>query len=268
MPANVSSLPMSLLRRHLGSLQGRLTRAAHMSGAVTQTKKWSPNDATRKRCRLVMATMVFVSILAVAAVRPDPASAEPIGWCEPETGDVCYGTSVKDGVRYVSFFAYGAERAEICVFGPRGERDCKGGRPQPFGQSGQVRLKLRWSSNFPNRGRGRYRIEGPPEIEDVAFEFGTGFDLCAPVPDTSTPGFASDVRVAALSCARARKLIPLAERQERRTRKCSATRCRINRTVTIQGFRCRFGDIDARSVDQSVRCQRGSQRLNWRINFP
>lgn len=213
--------------------------------------------------------LCLLGILALSASASSGAAlASSIGWCS-QTGDTCLSTSEENGVRYVSLGApekY-ANRAAICIASPGGRRDCRSGRVKRFRSF--YRVKLRWAARFPNRGPGRYRIIGPPEYENVAFEVGTGFELCAPVPDTETPGFASEVRVARIPCALARKFIPRVEEHERRTRQCAEMpQCRENRTVTVQGFRCRFGPIVERSATQPVRCRRARKRVNWRINFP
>jgi hypothetical protein len=101
--------------------------------------------------------------LALAVVVP-AAPAATTSWCS-ESGDACFGTFKRDGKRYVSgtYSARYKTREKLGVTAPTGQRDCVTRRLKQ-GRFDTWSLTLRWSTNYPNRGKGTYvLVSSAPE---------------------------------------------------------------------------------------------------------
>jgi hypothetical protein len=79
-------------------------------------------------------------------------------YCSP-SGDVCYGVQRQRGLvvlRITTIEKYFA-RYTLCVTSPRGRRVCGS---FPVFRSGRVwGSRVRWQRQFPDDGRGRYRVQ-------------------------------------------------------------------------------------------------------------
>lgn len=106
-----------------------------------------------------MRKFVAVSLsFAVLSVFPTAnANHKPNFDCSP-SGDVCKSTEKVDGVRKlrITLQARYFSRYELCVVAPDDSRTCKNFRIEEqgsvFGDS------VRWSTNFPNKGKGAYVV--------------------------------------------------------------------------------------------------------------
>jgi hypothetical protein len=103
--------------------------------------------------RLLLAlTLSLLAALALAA----PASARS-SYCS-QSGDVCYGLSAgSDPKIQLSLAAKYFKEARICVSPPSGNRSCGTFAVKRYGSFYGVRV--RWSSKFPNKGKGTYKVK-------------------------------------------------------------------------------------------------------------
>ena len=103
--------------------------------------------------RLVTASL---AALLAALVLAAPAAARS-SYCS-RSGDYCYGLSAeRDPVIALTMMARYFKEARICVSPPSGNRTCRTFRVRRYGQVYGVRV--RWSSKFPNRGKGTYKVK-------------------------------------------------------------------------------------------------------------
>lgn len=118
-----------------------------------QVARYGPGMTRRPLLVLLAAALT----LGVAA----PAAPAATSWCS-ESGDQCWGTFKRDGKRYVSvtYAARYKTSEKLCVKAPTGDRDCVT-RKLKRGKFDTWALTLRWSTNFPNRGKGTYELESP-----------------------------------------------------------------------------------------------------------
>jgi hypothetical protein len=95
-------------------------------------------------------------VLVVLALPAAPASA--VNRHCSVTGDVCYGAfGIGTHVRLrITLAGNLFQRYTLCVRGPGGARTCHRFRTHPA-PHGLFQSTVRWSTHFPNRGRGRYR---------------------------------------------------------------------------------------------------------------
>jgi hypothetical protein len=104
-----------------------------------------------------------LAFLAAAAL------ALPAPYCSP-SGDVCYGVVRREGqiVLRIDTIERYFSRYTLCVTSPRGRRVC--GSFPVFRNRMLWTSTVRWKRQFPNHGRGRYRVSwrlgssalGPP----------------------------------------------------------------------------------------------------------
>jgi hypothetical protein len=94
--------------------------------------------------------MVELLLAATLAASPNP-------YCSP-SGDLCYGIRRERGLivmRITTIERYFG-RYSLCVTPPRGRRVCGS---FPIFRSGRVwSSRVRWQRQYPNHGRGRYRV--------------------------------------------------------------------------------------------------------------
>ncbi|MFN2390311.1 MAG: hypothetical protein ABR575_12010 [Actinomycetota bacterium] len=106
---------------------------------------------------MTRASAAALAALALLAASPATAGHRPNAYCSP-SGDVCQSTAKVDGVRKlrITLAAEYFTRYRLCVTGPNDARTCKTFRIEQrgpvFGDS------VRWSTNFPNEGRGAYDV--------------------------------------------------------------------------------------------------------------
>jgi hypothetical protein len=100
------------------------------------------------------ALIVVVAGVALAAASSAGAAN---GYCSP-TGDYCTSTQRQGGAVFLQLRTFSFRgRVRICVTDPRGQRVCRNFRLRPRPQ-GVYEVKIRWHRNYPNGGRGRYRV--------------------------------------------------------------------------------------------------------------
>ncbi len=108
------------------------------------------------------ALLASSAVLAATAVGAAPAHAARSA-CAPETGDWCTSVAAKKGRRYLELSTFSFRgTVEICVAGPK-RRTC---RSTPLRRQAHdvYRARLRWSTAFPDQGRGRYRVTFAPSV--------------------------------------------------------------------------------------------------------
>lgn len=112
--------------------------------------------------------LLAIVVASVALGLAAPAAPAASSWCS-ESGDQCWGTFKRDGKRYVgvTYAAQYKTRERLCVRSPKGQRDCVK-RKLRRGKSGTYTLNVRWSTTFPNRGKGTYEFESPGD-EKITF---------------------------------------------------------------------------------------------------
>jgi hypothetical protein len=208
-----------------------------------------------------MGISLIVAFVAVTAVWPAGAGAQssspPAGWCS-ETGDTCFFTEQRGGVRYVELRwpePY-ADSGEICVIAPNGRKDCVTAASGQLGE-GVYGVSLDWPNAFPHRGPGVYTLDGPPAIADVGFAVGPGRTLCRPNGSSDLPGYRYRTEVRTVSCAAAKRVQVRAERL-----RCARALC-PRQTRSIQGYRCRFGPLSATRFEQAISCTNGRRSIRW-----
>jgi hypothetical protein len=83
--------------------------------------------------------------------------------CAPETGDWCTSVAAKKGRRYLELSTFSFRgTVKICVTGPK-RRTCRS-TPLRAQAHDVYRARLRWSTAFPDQGRGRYRVTFAPSV--------------------------------------------------------------------------------------------------------
>lgn len=100
---------------------------------------------------------VLVSVAVLGLMPVAEASHKPNSHCS-SSGDVCKSSEKVDGVRKlrITLQARYFNRYELCVVAPDGSRTCKNFRIQEQGSA--FGDSVRWSTNFPNKGRGAYVV--------------------------------------------------------------------------------------------------------------
>lgn len=103
-----------------------------------------------------MPRVALVAVVGVALAAASSAGAAT-GYCSP-TGDYCTSTARQGGAVFLQLRTFSFRgKVRICVTDPRGRRVCRNfqlrTRPQ-----GVYEVKARWHRNYPNGGRGRYRV--------------------------------------------------------------------------------------------------------------
>jgi hypothetical protein len=100
--------------------------------------------------------VALIAVVGVAIAAAASASAAR-GYCSP-TGDYCTSTQRQGGAVFLQLRTFSFRGSvRICVTDPRGSRVCKRFRLRPRPQ-GVYEVKVRWHRNYPNSGRGRYRV--------------------------------------------------------------------------------------------------------------
>jgi hypothetical protein len=108
------------------------------------------------------ASLVVLAAVGVTGLAAAPAHAAQSA-CAPETGDWCTSVAAKKGRRYLELSTFSFRgTVEICVAGPK-RRSC---RSTPLRRQAHdvYRARLRWSTAFPDQGRGRYRVTFAPSV--------------------------------------------------------------------------------------------------------
>jgi hypothetical protein len=101
-------------------------------------------------------TLPLLLILLGALALPAPAAARS-SYCSA-SGDVCYGlSSGSDPKISLGLAAKYFDKARICVSPPSGNRTCGTFAVKRYGSIYGVRV--RWSSKFPNKGKGTYKVK-------------------------------------------------------------------------------------------------------------
>jgi hypothetical protein len=100
-----------------------------------------------------------VVTVGLIALHPTSAGAHhrPNSGCS-RSGDVCQSTAKVDGIRKLRVALVGKyfQRYKLCVIPPEGSKTCKTFRIKKQGSFyGDT---VRWSTNFPNEGRGAYTV--------------------------------------------------------------------------------------------------------------
>lgn len=110
---------------------------------------------------MIRRPLLALAVAAFALALSAPAAPAATSWCS-ESGDQCWGTFKRDGKRYVgvTYAAKYKTSQKLCVKAPSGQRDCIT-RKLRRGKFGTYRLNVRWSTTFPNRGKGTYEFENP-----------------------------------------------------------------------------------------------------------
>jgi hypothetical protein len=103
--------------------------------------------------------LILVVVLALTLSVPTPASAghRRRSYCSP-SGDYCIRTFKRDGRRKfeIRMAARYFRRYKLCVIAPGSAKTCKRFRIKRQGSFyGDT---VRWSTNFPNEGRGAYTV--------------------------------------------------------------------------------------------------------------
>ena len=102
--------------------------------------------------RVLLVVLAAAGALALAG----PAAAAP-GYCSP-TGDYCTAAARQGGAVILQLRTFSFRgRVRICVTDPRSRRVCRSFRLRPRG-NGVYEVKVRWHRNYPNGGRGTYRV--------------------------------------------------------------------------------------------------------------
>jgi hypothetical protein len=106
----------------------------------------------------VAALRGLVLTIAVVVTLGAAASAGAAnGYCSP-TGDYCTSTQRQGGAVFLQLRTFSFRgTVRICVTDPRQRRLCRSFRLRPRPQ-GVFEVKVRWHRNYPNGGRGRYRV--------------------------------------------------------------------------------------------------------------
>ena len=111
--------------------------------------------------RLRHAVTALLATGVVTAIPVAPAAAAS-SYCAPETGDYCYSAVKRSGVVRIGFDTFSfTGKVRVCVTAPTDERTC-----QRFAlkakKNGINGFTKRWSSFFPNEGKGTYRVTFAP----------------------------------------------------------------------------------------------------------
>ena len=111
--------------------------------------------------RMTRSALVLVCSLALfAGLTPTAvASHRPNSFCS-ESGDFCqFATKNRKGIRYIEFRSF-VHRGKVkaCVNAPDETRSCVKDRFRDGNDDGVFVSRLRWSTNFPNKGPGSYTV--------------------------------------------------------------------------------------------------------------
>jgi hypothetical protein len=109
------------------------------------------------------ALLLGLAALAIGA----PAASAAATWCS-ESGDSCTSVPNRKGVQrlVLQTFSFGG-KVRICVTPPTGTRTCKAFTLRD--RSGLNTVDVRWSSHFPNRGAGSYRVTFTPDATGAKY---------------------------------------------------------------------------------------------------
>jgi hypothetical protein len=118
-----------------------------------------------RRARRAWPGVVVGAAVALFAMVPQAHAARVA--CS-ESGDVCLGTYVESGSRFLEarYMARYLLRDTICVRAPTGRRACRERRLTRL-PSGGWRIRVRWSREMLDEGPGIYRVSrrsGPPAV--------------------------------------------------------------------------------------------------------
>jgi hypothetical protein len=108
------------------------------------------------RFALVALLLAVLAPAAVGATQPIPRK-RVAAYCSP-SGDLCYGIFRKgaDVELQITTAARYFTRYRLCVRPPTGAQTCRNVPIRMMGeQQGSV---VKWNKNFPNKGRGTYRV--------------------------------------------------------------------------------------------------------------
>jgi hypothetical protein len=103
------------------------------------------------------ALLAFVATLLVAFAAPSPPSALARDVYCSSTGDFCIGANRVNGTRVLRLDTFSFRgTVRVCVDPPRGREKCVYRRLKRSGPG--YGISVRWSSSFPNHGRGSYFV--------------------------------------------------------------------------------------------------------------
>jgi len=111
--------------------------------------------------RMTRSALVLVCSLALfAGLTPTAvASHRPNSFCS-ESGDFCqFATKNRKRIRYIEFRSFAHRgKVSVCVSAPDETRSCVKDRFRDGNDDGVFVSRLRWSTNFPNKGPGSYTV--------------------------------------------------------------------------------------------------------------
>lgn len=111
--------------------------------------------------RKTRSALVLVCVLALCVGFAPAAVAKhrPNSFCS-ESGDYCqFATKNRQGIRYIEFRSFVHRgKVNVCVRAPDKTRSCVRDRFSDGNDDGVFVSELRWSTNFPNKGSGRYTV--------------------------------------------------------------------------------------------------------------
>jgi hypothetical protein len=107
--------------------------------------------------------VVVVSLCAALLIGLFPggarASHRPNSYCSP-SGDYCQSTTRnRNSARILQFRSFAHRgKVRVCVTAPTDTRSCVTDRFRDGNDDGVYVTRLRWSTNFPNKGPGAYTV--------------------------------------------------------------------------------------------------------------
>jgi len=103
-------------------------------------------------------TLVLVCSIALCAGLAAAAIAgHPNSYCGDEYCQ--YAKENGKGIRYIMFRSFVHRgKVNVCVRAPDGKRSCVNDRFRDGNDDGTFVTRLRWSTNFPNKGAGDYTV--------------------------------------------------------------------------------------------------------------
>ena len=118
--------------------------------------------------RLQRMTLVLVCSLALCAGLAAAAVAghRPNSYCGDEYCE--YAKKNGKGIRYIVFRSFAHRgKVKVCVRAPDGTRSCVTDRFTDANHDGAFVTRLRWSTNFPNKGAGDYTVRWRQDGERI-----------------------------------------------------------------------------------------------------
>lgn len=100
---------------------------------------------------------LLAAAVVLAALASSASAGAANGYCSP-SGDYCTSTQRQNGAVFLQLRTFSFQgKVRICVTDPRGRRVCRRFLPR-MRPAGVYEVKARWHRNYPNGGRGRYRV--------------------------------------------------------------------------------------------------------------